>query len=172
MLNDIAAKNEMRQLFRTRFQSFVANGMPNETPPLLPLKLKTRRDAINTYQPYIYWQEIENKADLRDQGKHFLLFRSTNVRSYQKSMAGGREQTVGTIYTTVGLITVELYISRSSYQTEEVEKLAFFAKESFLQVNTAGGVWFRNQTMIDLPAEEQFFRKNVHVDFEYDSIKR
>lgn len=169
MLNHQKAKDEMRSLFKTRFDDYWANGLPNEDPAVAPPQFRKLGETVDTYKPEIKWKNIE-KADHNDNGVHWLRFASRNLLKRQKSLAGGRQQAVGTSYTTKGLITVELYFSKSAYQTQDEDVLSLITERCFVQANTSCGVWFRNTIIVELEPEENHFRSNVLTEFEYDSV--
>lgn len=168
MLDHREAKDEMRRLFDTRFKNLAVNGLPNSDPPVPPLSL-TKRNSYDIYIPEIRWQNVE-KRDLNDNGVHWLRFVAQNIQKQQRSLAGGREEAVGTSYTTRGFIRVELYFSRSAYQTEDQDTMSAIVERCFIQQNTAGGVWFRNTVIVDMEPEENHFRSNVLTEYEYDSV--
>lgn len=168
MLDYPKAKNEMRTLFLTRFNSYVANGLPNNDPPIPPLALKKRNES-ETYVPGIEWEFVQ-KNDVDKAGKHWLRVGTRNVKKEQASLAGGREQSVGTRYTTNGLMFVELYFAKSSFQTTDFDNLNSIVERCFIQANTPGGVWFRNTVIVEMEPEETYFRSNVLTEYEFDSV--
>lgn len=168
MLNHPQAKDEMRKLFYSRFKSYIVNGLPNNVPPVLPLNLK-KRGSIEAYIPEIKWENVE-LTQTNDNGVHWLRFSSQNHMKRQKSFTGGRNEAVGTHYTTKGLIRVEIYLSKSAYQTQDADNLNLIVERCFVQANTPSGLWFRNTVIVDMNPEENFFRSNVLTEYEYDSV--
>lgn len=165
MLNHITAKDSIRELFYTRFVDFVTNGISSESIPALGLK---KRGSTTTYIPAVNWRNVE-KVDPNDNGVHFLHFTMQNVIKRQKTLAGGRVDNVGTCYTTRGFVTVEIYFSKSAYQTIDEDRLSMIVERCFVQQNS-GCIWFRNTTIVDLDPEENHYRSNVLAEYEYDSV--
>jgi hypothetical protein len=170
MLYHPQAKSEMRQLFYSRFNSYVTDGLPNNDPPIPPFAFK-KRGVATTYIPEIKWDNVE-LTNVNDKGVHWLRFSSQNHLKRQSSFTGGRQQAVGTRYTTKGLVRVEIYFSKSAYQTEDCDNLNLIVERCFVQANTGCGVWFRNAVIVDLDPEENFFRSSVLAEYEYDSVIR
>ena len=167
MFNHVTAKNEIRKLFFDRFKDFVLNGIPNQDSVFPPLNLG-RLQSNEAYVPKVFWRNVEKEAT-NDNGAHFLHFAMQNVRSNQKSFTGGRQNNVGTLHTTYGFVTVEIYFSKTAYQTIDEDRLSTIVQRCFIQQNVEG-IWFRNALIVDLPAEENHFRTNVLAEYEYDSI--
>lgn len=170
MLNNVAAKDEIRKLFYDRFRSYLTDGLPNEVPPI-PALVFTKRGEVTPYVPEIVWHAVE-KRTLNDNGKHWLRVSTQNILKRQKSLTGGRVQSVGTHYTTQGLIRVELYFSKSAFQSTDMDNLNLLVERCFIQQNTPCGVWFRNAIIVDMEPEENYFRSLVMADYEFDSVIR
>lgn len=168
MLDYPKAQSEMRSLFFTRFNDFIENGIPENDPPILPPVFRERGGAT-TYVPGIEWERIQ-KATVDKEGKHWLRFVSRNVTKAQKTLAGGREQVVGTQYTSNGIISVELYFNKQAFQTSDFDILNSIVERCFLQANTPGGIWFRNTVIVEMEPEETYFRSNVLTEYEFDSV--
>ena len=167
MLNHVQAKNEIRNLFLSRFRDYVLNGIPNQDPVFPSLEL-TKLKSSKVYVPTIYWQKVETRRQ-NDNGEHFLHFAMQNTSENQKSFTGGRKSIVGTQYTTYGYVTVEVYFSKTAYQTIDEDRLTQLIKRCFIQRNIQG-LWFRNSVIVDLPSEENHYRSNVLAEYEYDSV--
>ncbi|MCC6271126.1 MAG: hypothetical protein IT190_07600 [Microbacteriaceae bacterium] len=170
MLDHPQAKEEMRKLFYSRFNSYVTDGLPNNVPPVPPFVFK-KRGSLTSYIPEIKWDNVE-LTKLNDNGVHWMRFSSQNHLKTQASFTGGRVDAVGTHYTTKGLIRVEIYLSKSGYQTEDADNLNLIVERCFVQANSPCGVWFRNAMIVDLDPEENFFRSSVLTEYEYDSVIR
>ena len=166
MFNHFGAKKQIRKLFFDRFLNYVQNGIPNQTPPIPPLNL-TELKSDDVYIPTVYWRNVERREPTNNK-RHYLQFFLDNVTTKQKSFTGGRTHLVGTRYTTNGVVTVEIYFSKSAYQTADEEKLSTVVQRTLLQQNV-GSIWFRNPVIVDLDAEENYFRTNVVAEYEYDS---
>lgn len=168
MFNNRAAKDEMRQVFYDRFRSYLTAGLPNEVPPIPPLTF-IKRGGVTPYIPRIVWQAVETRT-LTDSGEHWLRVSSQNLLKRQKSLTGGRNQSVGTHYTTQGLFRVELYFSKSAFQSTDMDNLNLIVERCFIQGNDPCGVWFRNAIIVDMEPEENYFRSLVMADYEFESV--
>lgn len=167
MLNHAQAKNEIRKSFYDRYREYVLNGIPNQDPAFPALGL-TKLNSDEIYVPVVNWRNVELK-DRNDNGVHWLHFAMKNVNKKQKSFTGGRVDTVGTQHTTKGYVTIEVYFSKSAYQTKDEDRLTSVIERCLIQQNTQG-VWFRDAVIIDLEAEENHYRSNVLAEYEYDSV--
>ena len=167
MLNHYAAKNEIRDTFKTRLEAVMAAGMPNEDPVIPPLVL-TPRGSVQSYTPEIKWHNIE-KTEFNDAGKHWMRLAIRNVVKNQKSFTGGRVDGVGTRFWTKGIVRVEIYYSPISFESKD-QHLDLMV-ESCFQGNTACGVWFHNAVIVDVDPENNHFRSNVLAEFKYESVK-
>lgn len=166
------SRNEIREMFYSRFKFLLANGLPNHDPPLSPLVLKCRRlvgQLDEEYTPEIRWQNIES-TDFVDNGKHWLHFQLTDIVSGQKSLTGGRQHGIGTHYETKGIVRVDLYFSKSAYQLSDAEILSVFVQHCFLQQSTECGIFFKNAIINDLPPDENHFRASVITEYSYETI--
>jgi hypothetical protein len=166
MLNYAEARDEIRKLFKTRFDNFILNGIPGDD--ILPLQL-TKRGSVIVYVPEIKWDNKET-TEPSDNGVHWLRLSTRNVLKRQKSLTGGREEEIGTIYRTQGLVKVDLYFSKSAYEQRDADNLNLIVERCFIQQNTPCGVWFRNPIVVELEQEESHFRSNVLAEYQYDSV--
>ena len=157
MLSYSEAYDEMRSVFKTRFEAAA---------PAIELK---KRGSSTSYVPEIVFENIQDTTRI-DNSLHWLRFFSRNLLKNQKSFTGGRNQAVGTRFTTQGMITVEIYFSKIAYDKRKANALKEVVENCFVQVNTSCGVWFRNPIIVDLDPEENFFRSNVLAEYEYDSV--
>lgn len=156
------AEHLMRSLFKTNFIDFVTNGL---TVGEGALGLK-QRSSETVYIPKIRYREIEDK-DLKQNEQHWLHFISQNVDSFQANLAGGRVDGTPTKHTTIGYVKIEIYISKISYHTRQVEKLKTMVQKALLKSNSAS-LWFRNALPINLDPIDDFFRTDVMAEFQYD----
>jgi hypothetical protein len=157
MLTYAQAEDEMRRVFLTRFNASA-----------LSVELK-KRGSGNAYTPNVFF-ENNITTERIDNSEHFLRFYSRNLLKRQKSFTGGRNEAVGTRYTTQGLITIEIYFSKSSHEPEKANALKSVVENCFIQANANCGLWFRNPIIVDLDPDENFFRSNVLAEYEYDSV--
>ena len=164
MAADRTAKREMQQFFHDGWKDGLANGLPNSDPPLTVPNFNV---GGASYEPQVYWHNIENR-DLLPKDEHFAIFSTSNIQTTQRTLPGGRAEGIGARFTTPGVGVVQLFFSKSNYTTEEQEFLCAVAQEMFFGASTAS-VWFRNPTIVDLAPEESFFKANVTFEFEYDT---
>lgn len=129
----------------------------------------TRRGSVVDYVPEVKWEERQILA-LLDNGVHFCHFELRNVITNQKSLTGGREEEIGTMYTTRGIAIVDMYFSKTAYKTNDKDAIEVAAQRIFIQQSTPGGVWFRNPTIYYLKPEETHFRSMVTADFTFDTV--
>jgi len=153
--------------FHERWAAGIANGLPNADPVL---EVVTFSDGTENYVPRVYYQNVEPVNPL-DLGRHFVRFSLSNLTTSQSSLPGGRLHQGKTKFTTPGVGAAELFFSKQQYSTKGEEYLCAIAHDAFV-VNTPSGVWFRNATIKNLPAEENFFRACVTFDYEYDTHLR
>lgn len=159
------ARKEIQGHFWDAWRDGLANGLPNSTPALAAIEFRDSANQI--YTPEVFWPDKETDDSL-PKDRHFLMFSTSDVKTEQRSMAGGRQQLVGTKYTTPGVGLVRLFFSKLRYQTAEEDFISAIAQECFLSSRTTN-VWFRNSTIVELPPEEDFFRANVTFEYEYDT---
>jgi hypothetical protein len=93
-----------------------------------------------------------------------------DLTTKQKSLTGGRQAGVGTHYETRGIARVDLYFSKSAYQTNDADILSIFVQRCFLQQSVECGVFFKNATINDLPPDENHFRATVIAEYSYETI--
>ena len=168
MLNYIEARNEIESLFTTRFNALAVAGLPDESAPVPALGLK-KRGSNTVYIPEIRYQNRQERT-LTDAGQHWLRLSIQNITSRQKSFTGGRAEAVGTMFTTQGVVRVEIYFSKSAYQSNDELALSLIVQRCFVQANTPCGVWFRNPVIVELEPLENYFRSDVLAEYQYDSV--
>lgn len=166
-LDYIQAETAIKDHFNQKWIDGLANGLPAYG---IGAIVFLKRGSITPYAPKLKWQNVE-LAESVDNSEHWARFYSQNVLTRQATMAGGRTTQEGTRETTKGIIIVQLFFSKSSYDELKCKTLAFICKQA-LNVRNESGVWFRNATILELPPEESFFRTNVTAEYEYDSITR
>ncbi len=170
MPNSIEAEESIKALFLAKWIDGITNGLPEYDIAPLVIRKRATSGPGTMYVPEIRWQQTLVPAKI-DNDKHWARFTMQNVINRQASMAGGRSLAVGTRYTTQGIIIIQLFFAKSSYEHRVCKILAFIAENAFVQEN-ANGVWFRNATTIELEQEDCFFRSNVVAEFEYDTCKK
>lgn len=152
--NDIEAENEMKTLFSDRWRAEVLT--------------RTFTELRGTsYKPEIFWEDVEN-PNQNNTGRHKAHFRIRRARTHQASMKGGRNELIGTKYTSRGLVVIELYFATAGFKKSDRNFLELLAQSCFIGKTTPGGVWFRNPTIVPLPFEENYYRTNVLIEYTYD----
>lgn len=167
MLNSIDADKEIKQHFWDYMQDKLANGYPSDVPPIVA-PIFTPLGSAGVYIPEIQWHNVERKNPT-DYSRHWLRFSLQDALTRQSSMAGGRSGQVGTRYTSVGIVFVQLFFSRISYETKD-DVLGLIAQRAFQGTTTSNNVWFKNSTIVKLDPEENYFRSNVTAEYQYDSV--
>ena len=166
-LDYIQAETAIKDHFNQKWIDGLANGLPAYG-IAAPVFLK--RWSVTPYTPKLKWQNVELTEGV-DNSEHWARFSSQNVLSRQATIAGGRTTNEGTRVTTKGIVIVQLFFSKSSYDDLKCKSLAFICQQA-LNVRNESGVWFRNSTILELAPEESFFRSNVTAEYEYDSITK
>jgi hypothetical protein len=168
VLNSLQAENAVKSLFIEKWVNGITNGLPNYGIDPLVIRKRATSGLGQLYMPEIRWQETLKPQKI-DNDRHWARFTMQNVINRQASMAGGRVLAVGTRHRTQGIIIVQLFFAKSSYENEVCKKLAFITEHAFIQENV-DGVWFRNTVTIELDPEDCFFRTNVNTEYEYDTV--
>lgn len=122
---------------------------------------------INTnvaYVPEIDWHNVEER-ELNDNGKHWCRFNMYNNVRYQQTLGS-----YNTVFESLGIVVARLFLSKSSYTTEQHNLLAEICESAFTKTRTQSCVWFRNATIVDLPPTENYFRCDVTAEYIYDAI--
>ena len=86
-------------------------------------------------------------------------------------MAGGRSDQTGTRYTSVGIVFVQLFYSRISYESKD-DVLSLIVQRALRGTTVSNNVWFKNAVIEKLNPEENYFRSNVTAEYQYDSVIR
>lgn len=75
-------------------------------------------------------------------------------------------------YTSFGAVLVRCYGRKSQPNANEaVKAVAAVVQNIFSGVDTPGGVWFRNPSIKTVPMESLYYRENVTIDFQFDSMR-
>ena len=167
MISHIGAKEAIRCLFHSQFKLYYQNGIPTHKPVIPPLAFK-QFGTGTVYTPEVIYRNVEPRKQ-EDNGQHFLHFMMKNASRVQTTLTGTAAHTVGTQYNTRGHVTVEVYFSKQAYRSDDEDYLTEILQRVFQQ-RYADCVWFKNAIIVDLEAEEKYFRSNVLAEFEYDSV--
>lgn len=157
MLNNYEAGFEIRKLFNDAWVLKIG-----------ALNLKRRNSSI-PYVPRVIWNDVE-ETYLNDNGIHWADFRLRNTSTRQDNLSGARIEEIGTVYETHGVAIINLYFSKSAYRTEDKENVEVQTQSIFFKQRTPGGVWFRNPTIYQLKAEENFFRSMVTANYVFNTM--
>lgn len=103
---------------------------------------------------------------------HFCRFSMNTVLEYQSTLRDGEN---GQRYTTEGNIIIQVfaYKADANKQAEAAEyarRLAVVARNIFRGHCFTGGIQFRNVRINNGVTEDNYVRRNVIADFEYDEI--
>jgi hypothetical protein len=100
----------------------------------------------------------------------FARFTMKPVLERQSSHRGGTDAPQR--YRSSGLIFIQVFSPKSNGQIaeEQTRKLAQAAKAIFRGKTFDGCIEFRNVRIVDLEDENQYLRKNMIAEYEYDEI--
>lgn len=161
MLQYQQAKAEILAHFKYWFESGLTVGIPGEFGPLV----LNKRGGNVPYTPKVQWEQVE-PIDSYDTNEHWLRFNSQDTDTKQDAFA--QDENV-VLHESIGLIIVQLFFSKSSYNFSDCNKLKRICQKAFQRKRTPNGVWFKNSTIIDLSEESVFFRANVNAEYTYNS---
>lgn len=163
-INHYDAHDEMRTRFYDAWIDGLANGLPLLDPPLSTPVFK--RSNGDVYTPEAVWQNVE-RIDPNDNGVHWIRFSAVE---FQFTQSGFRGIGNGVPYTGEGIVTVQIFLSKSAYETVDEKALGLIAQSAFVTKSTDTCVWYRSPTINPLPPEENHFRVNVTAEYSYDSV--
>jgi hypothetical protein len=119
------------------------------------------------YVPTVYWPSIEEPKVKPADVFWARLTRQTVIQK-QASLANNNGVRR---YTTTGLVSVQVFAPMLAVgAATKCVNLAKLAQDAYRGTTTANGIWFRNCTIKELPADGTFYRCNVVSDFTYDEI--
>jgi hypothetical protein len=135
--------------------------------------------AIVGYVPEIRWPG-EAEPSKPDPTKFWLRVSTKTVVDSQSSLTDGNG--TGTKrYTNVSLLFVQVFAPRSMFATTGQpanksilgEQLAIAIRDKFREPNASpsGAIWFRDQKVVALQAEPDYYPFNVQVTFQFDTIQ-
>jgi hypothetical protein len=123
--------------------------------------------AIAGYIPNIYWPNIEEPVSKPVDAYWARMSRQTVLQ--QQSNLTGADQLKR--YTTRGLVSVQIFAPMMLVSSGIVlSQLAQIVQNAYRGVTTSNGIWFRNATIKELPADGRYYRANVTCDFQYDEV--
>lgn len=164
MLNYQDAKSELALHFKTFWETSIASGIAGEFGGLTFSKPR----SIVPYTPKIQWEKVE-PISAYDTAEHWLRFNTQDILTSQDSFAGSNSEGRKANYQTFGLITVQLFFSKTSFDTVLANRMKRICQKAFQGTRTVNGIWFKNPTVIDLAEDTVFFRSNVAAEYVYNS---
>ncbi len=127
-------------------------------------------EAIVGSVPTVHWQGME-LPDKPDPDTFWCIAQLNTVQEKQATLRGGNDPIQAKRYTTTGIFTLQLYCPRSDSQAMDLgRQLAVLARNAFRKPENGNNVWFRNPRINELPPDENSYRLNVIVEYEFDDI--
>lgn len=121
------------------------------------------------YMPTIRFQGDEEKAAPPSDQVWVRVAINTLVGE-QKALAACVQKSGQRIYSSAGLIKIEIHIPRKGSDWRKAGMLAEHYQTAFNKRKTQNGVWFRNVVIRELDPEAEFMRINVAAEFYYSKI--
>lgn len=120
--------------------------------------------------PEIRWAGVE-KPDKPIVDVYWCRVSQQTVLEGQTTLKTGIAPSENRRYTSTGLLFVQLFCPMSDAQAyDKGRQLAVLARNAFRGNETTNGVWFRNARINELAPEENAYRFNIVVEYEYDDI--
>jgi hypothetical protein len=134
---------------------------------LLYALLVAESASIIGYIPEVYWPTIELPREL-PVNRYWLRVARQTVLQRQANIAGAD---LVRKYTTRGLLSIQVFAPMLQINSARYCcSLAQLAQRAYRGVTTPNGVWFRDVTVKELPADGRYYRCNVVSDFQYDEV--
>lgn len=126
--------------------------------------------AIVGTVPQIRWQGTEGTSKPPVDG-FWCMVSAQTVFEEQSTLKTGLAPSENRRYTATGLLVVQLFCPMSDAEAmDKGRRLAVVARNAFRGKETNNGVWFRNARINEIPPEENAYRFNIVVEYEYDDI--
>lgn len=126
--------------------------------------------AIVGYIPEVRWPGIPEPAK-PPQDKFWIRFTQRNVIEQQATLSNCVTEPFKRRYENSGFIVIQLFCPRSKDTSMHLGRnLAKLARSAYRGKTTAGGIVFRNVTIVELDPEELFYRFNVKSEYEFGEI--
>ena len=158
MLRYDQLEDELNSYFKTNWDYFLTNGIPT-------LGISSPNLAYNPRVEYPN-VELEDFVDI-EQIKVRLTY--DDVDSSQKSFTGGRADQIGTLFRSVGIIVVQLFLPKSKYVSKHANEFSLAIQRMYQSKTSSNGVCFRNAIINKQPTIDKFFQYNISCDYEYDT---
>ncbi len=132
--------------------------------------MKLNSATLIGYMLDIRWPGIIEPSK-PDGSKFWARASIQTVASPQSSLSTCVEEPYQRRYTTNGLLFIQFFcpLSLATSMTQG-RKLAIVSQNAYRGKKTAGGVWFKNVRINELPPEALFHRFNVVSEFEFDEL--
>lgn len=126
--------------------------------------------AIVGSVPHVRWPDVEEPAKpITD--AYWCRVSLNTILEGQTTLKVGVAPSENRRYTSTGLLFVQLFCPMSDAQAaDKGRQLAVLARNAFRGNETSNGVWFRNARIVPLAPEENAYRFNIVVEYEYDDI--
>lgn len=126
--------------------------------------------AIVGSVPEVRWPGKEEAAP-PPVDSYWCRVSTQEVDAQQSTLKSGIAPNEAQRYTSVGLLFVQLFCPMSDAEAKtKGDALAELVRNAFRGVETPGGVWFRNPRATPLSPQDNAYRFNIVVDYEYDSV--
>ena len=124
--------------------------------------------AIVGYIPEIRWQD-ESEPDKPGKEKYWARLSINTGVTEQATLSACVTEPFKKRFETEGFAYVQLFGPKSDAKAKQLlDQLALLAQKAFRK--TSLSVCYLNATIKELPAEEQFWRRNVRTEFYYGEI--
>lgn len=123
------------------------------------------------YAPYIQYPMMVNSSKV-DASKIWLRVNAQIATEEQSALSACVQYEGGRLFTTYGILIIEMYIPRTEPNGEKALTWATLLRDNFRNHSSKDSVIYRNARIDNgiLP-EDNYFRLNILVDFEYDEVK-
>lgn len=133
--------------------------------------LKTAISSFSPYIPKVEYPMLVHK-NKPDPSKIWMRASTQIVEEIQTALSTCEQVDGQKLYTSYGLIFIEMYIPRTEPNGTLALMWATSIRNAYRNASSQNGVIYRKARINDgITPEENFFRVNVVVDFEFDEIK-
>lgn len=129
---------------------------------------KVQAPTVVAYLPEVRFADDGKDGAIPDRSKFWVRISIRVVDEGQSSLntcegAPGQRR-----WRTEGLVFIQLYAPKTATSAAPLRKLAEIARNAFRGQVTPGGIWFRNARVVPVAPEEQSYRTNAVIEFNYD----
>ncbi len=126
--------------------------------------------AIVGNVPAVRWPGVEERNPPA-MDSYWARVSTQEIDSPQTTLKSGVAPDEKQRYTSTGLLFVQLFCPMSDAKAKERgDALAELARGAFRGVETPGGVWFRNPRSSPLAPQDNAYRFNIVVEYQFDGI--